>query len=301
MTKKVTKKLSSHHQAVRLSARNLACLASILFLAGCGYSPSPLVPSFRGSVGKPNAGVLMDGVELPKHGKGYKWYNSKGNHFGTPQLVKMIEEVAKNTSIANGQAPLLVGDLSAEHGGKIRGHNSHRSGRDVDLLYYFTTPAGAPISAPGFVKVGPDGLAAVSFGDRPFVRFDVVRSWRLIKSLLQSKQAHVLWIFVSKPVEGLLIQYARSLDEDPALLWHAENVLHQPGDSMPHDDHFHVRIACSPEEQVHGCSDEGGPKWPWLPSLPRVKEDRKAWAWSADDDKQDLPELLAARRYALLA
>ena len=32
----------------------------------------------------------------------------------------------------------------------------------------------------------------------------------------------------------------------------------QPGDSLPHDDHFHLRVACSPEEAQAGCSG-GGP------------------------------------------
>jgi penicillin-insensitive murein endopeptidase len=49
------------------------------------------------------------------------------------------------------------------------------------------------------------------------------------------------------------------------LIWHAETVLLQPGDSTPHADHIHLRIACSPEEAVTGC-EGGGPLWEWLPS-----------------------------------
>ena len=40
----------------------------------------------------------------------------------------------------------------------------------------------------------------------------------------------------------------------------AEQVMQQPGDSLPHDDHIHVRIACEPEEYATGC-DGGGPQW----------------------------------------
>ena len=46
------------------------------------------------------------------------------------------------------------------------------------------------------------------------------------------------------------------------------NVLRQPGDSFAHDDHIHMRIACTPEEAVQGCL-RGGYRWPWLPSLPQ--------------------------------
>jgi hypothetical protein len=50
-------------------------------------------------------------------------------------------------------------------------------------------------------------------------------------------------------------------------VWHAETVMLQPKDSLPHDDHLHLRTACLPDEAVLGC-EGGGPYWPWLPPLP---------------------------------
>jgi penicillin-insensitive murein endopeptidase len=41
----------------------------------------------------------------------------------------------------------------------------------------------------------------------------------------------------------------------------------QPADSLPHDDHLHLRTACTPDEAVVGC-EGGGPYWSWLPALP---------------------------------
>ena len=55
-------------------------------------------------------------------------------------------------------------------------------------------------------------------------------------------------------------------------------MLAQPGDSAPHDDHFHVRVACTPAERVLGCQD-GGPLWPWLD-----KDWEKGDATPLDDD-----------------
>ena len=75
------------------------------------------------------------------------------------------------------------------------------------------------------------------------------------------------WLFISTPLEALIIEYARARGEDPELVWHAESVMQQPGDSSPHDDHLHLRIACTPDEALAGC-EGGGPYWPWLPSLP---------------------------------
>ena len=49
----------------------------------------------------------------------------------------------------------------------------------------------------------------------------------------------------------------------------AESVLLQPGDSSAHDDHLHLRLACTPDEAIAGCLG-GGPYWPWLPQLPQL-------------------------------
>ncbi len=48
---------------------------------------------------------------------------------------------------------------------------------------------------------------------------------------------------------------------------HAQSVMLEPGDSLSHDDHVHMRIACSLEEMAHGCIG-GGPYWEWLPPVP---------------------------------
>src|SRR5262249_42060405 len=43
--------------------------------------------------------------------------------------------------------------------------------------------------------------------------------------------------------------------------------MQQPSDSLPHDDHLHLRTTCAPDEVVRGC-EGGGPYWPWLAALP---------------------------------
>jgi penicillin-insensitive murein endopeptidase len=169
-----------------------------------------------------------------------------------------------------GGAPLVIGDLSAKAGGKIPHHQSHRTGRDVDLPWFVTTPGGAPVRNPGFVPVGPDGLAKLEEGGG-YARIDVPREWRLVKELITSGEIDVQWMFCSSDVEALLVEYARARGEAPDLVWHAETVLMQPGDSLAHDDHIHMRIACTPEETVLGC-EGGGPRWEWLPALPELED-----------------------------
>lgn len=246
--------------------------AGIIALAattGCIDMPSPLAPQFSGSVGLPHHGVVTGAVPLDKKGTGYVLFRDDDIRYGTARLVATIAFAAAQVSRARPNGPpLVVGDLSARAGGQTDRHRSHRSGRDVDLLYFVTTPEGVPMRSPGFVRFGPDGLAEVE-KKKKFVRLDVARQWLLVKTLITTPSADVQWLFVSRPVEGLIIEHARAVGEDPELVWYAETVMQQPSDSAVHDDHMHMRLACSPDEAVAGCS--GGPRWPFLPDLPTLE------------------------------
>jgi penicillin-insensitive murein DD-endopeptidase len=247
-----------------------------LMLAGCFGTPSPLAPGLAGSVGWPHHGVQTGAIELPDDGPGFVRYRDHGGyHWGQPALVNGIVEAARTVHEAfPGGAPLVVGDLSARHGGQITRHQSHRSGRDVDLLWYVTTPDGRPIRNPSFTQLERDGTArAPGYG---YVRLDVPREWLLIKSLLGSAQLEVQWLYSSSIVEGLVLDYAVAQGENAELIHRAREVMSQPVDSLPHDDHLHLRIACSPESQVSGC-EGGGPQWSWLAPAPWLEP-------GADDD-----------------
>lgn len=243
-----------------------ACAAAV-FLLGCFGTPSPLAPGLRGSVGLPNQGVLTEGVLLPESGPGFERYRQADSHYwGLPRLVAAIERAAAIVEETEpGGAPLYVGDLSSRFGGKIPNHASHRTGRDVDLLYYVTNVYGQSLKSPGFVNIGGDGLAADP-ANHNFVRLDVDRQWQLTRALLTDSNVDLLWLFVSRDIEALLVQHARALGEPATLVWRAEQLLHQPRDSAPHDDHMHVRIACTTAEMPQGC-EGGGPHWPWFPQV----------------------------------
>ncbi len=234
-------------------------------LPGCFSTPSPLAPGLRGSVGVPNQGVLTEAEELPVRGEGFVRYRPLSTHyFGRPRLVHALEAAAADVARkAPGGAPLYIGDLSAKTGGRIPGHDSHRSGRDVDLLFLVMTPSGAPVPSPGFVRFEGDGLALPQ-GSKDYIRIDIDREWLLLRSLLTSQEIGVQFMFVCHEVEAMLIDHARALGEPDELVARAETVMLQPSDSLRHDDHVHLRIACSPDEAVSGCSG-GGPRWQWLP------------------------------------
>jgi penicillin-insensitive murein DD-endopeptidase len=264
-------------------AKALAGLLGLL-LAGCFSAPTPLAPGLGGSVGMPNLGVQTGAVELPASGRGFQRYRPQGkNHWGRPRLVSTLARVAAEIEQELPGGTLVIGDLGAKTGGQIPGHASHRSGRDVDLLFYALTPAGAAVPSPGFVRYEADGLAVVPDAD-DYVRLDVPREWLLVKKLVSDRELGVQFLFISRPLEALLMDYARARGEPLELQYRAQTVMLQPGDSLPHDDHLHLRIACSPEEIQAGCSG-GGPYWDWLPALPPSRELDQALleAIAADD------------------
>lgn len=262
-----------------------------LGLAGCVSSPTPLAPGLAGSVGVPNHGVQTGAVELPPSGKGFVRYRPKGkNHWGRPRLVSAITRIAAELDDEAPGSPLVIGDLAARNGGKIPGHASHRTGRDVDLLFYTTTPAGAPLRSPGFVRYEGDGLALVP-GSGEYVRIDLERNWLLIKKLVDDPELGVQFLFVSRPLEALITDYARARGEPLELVYRVQTVMLQPGDSLPHDDHIHLRVACAPEEVHAGCSG-GGPYWAWLPELPvSAPPDRSLLELIANDEPLEPLEL----------
>ena len=70
-----------------------------------------------------------------------------------------------------GSVPVVVGALSAERGGRLRGHRSHQSGRDIDIGFFAS-----------------DNRALPHFRRMHARNLDVVKSWSLIGALLSSGQ-----------------------------------------------------------------------------------------------------------------
>lgn len=214
----------------------------------------------------PHRGVLTNATELPREGNGYRVLSANDRHFGTPRFVGAVQRAAAKVAAERPGSTLVVGDLSAKTGGRISSHSSHRTGRDADLLLYMTTLQGAPVTTTDFVHVGTDGLAWDEKGDR-FLRLDVEREWLLVKSLVEDDESRVQWLFVSRPIEAMLIEWARARGESGDTIVRAMDAMLQPAPpAQNHDDHIHVRIACDQGEIAAGC-EPTGPTRPWLEAL----------------------------------
>jgi len=171
-------------------------------------------------------------------------------NWGTTRLVAALQRAAEAVRQSSPDSPPLgVGDLSKARGGPIPPYSrSHQSGRDADLAFYQLDEQGQPVPAEDLLSFDARGYA-----DSGKSRFDARRNWLLVRALIEDPEVDVQWMFISRPLRQALLEEARKLKEPAPLLERAERVLHQPTDSRPHDDHFHVRIRCAPEERSAGC------------------------------------------------
>lgn len=204
-------------------------------------------------------------------GKGWRIpprWKRRGFHYATDELIAAVKRAGARVRAHDRRAVLGVADFSRRSGGRSAWHSSHHSGRDVDLLFYTRDDRGKPFPPlqEGMVKFDGDGEPvedpAHPYEDADWAqrRFDARRNWQLVEALLTDGSIRVQWIFVSDEVKGHLLRWARRHKRPRWLVEYARTVMRQPGDSAPHDDHFHVRIYCTRSDRFHGCRDKG-PIW----------------------------------------
>ncbi len=204
------------------------------------------------SHGHPNRGRLINGLPMPD---GPYWrvrhHNEAwGTWYTLANLVRGFTYVAErfpNTQV------LLIGDISARRGRRMRPHLSHQSGRDADIEYYLIDTARAQ---------DPEVLAALEAHPDRFVRasrdtLDFERQWALFSYWID--RGLVTYIFMDRRLQRYLYRWAIANGVDEEYLRHALQAA--PGSDHPiirhatgHSNHFHVRFTCNTETDVR-CSE----------------------------------------------
>jgi len=253
---------------VRRFAPICAALPALLS-AGCiAFTPAP---EGHWSFGQTADGVIVDGVRFADQGDGFvRARPGEATRFATPTMHASLTRAAASVAETYpGGAPLRVGDISSPGGGRHPRHGSHRSGRDVDVIFYVTDASGHAVRGRGWLAFDRFGVAretdtpeGLTPSDALFF-FDDARNWHFVRTLLLDESARVQWIFCSRGVKSRLLAYAIANEPDPRAIYRATWVLHQPSSGHPHHDHFHVRMGCTPEERAAGCWQRG-PVWPWI-------------------------------------
>ncbi|MCB9550614.1 MAG: penicillin-insensitive murein endopeptidase [Myxococcales bacterium] len=177
------------------------------------------------SIGTPNRGWLAHGIPLTA---GEHFTVRQGLNYGAREAVEAIERAGAAVAAAHPGSPRLhVGDLSSKHGGRLKRHLSHQSGRDADIAYYLKSDH------------DEDNLKAAN----PRT-LDVARTWTFIAALVADGQ--VEYVFSDRRLIPLLKRHAVEVARLPA-----EQVETLFGSSTQggvirhlrgHHDHIHVRF-----------------------------------------------------------
>ncbi len=213
----------------------------------------------------PWRGHLERGVQVPESDR-IRYVDEYREHqrfFGTWQLAQLVERGAQRVADTHPGARLALGELSAEHGGAIAGHRSHRNGRDVDIGFYLLDDESKPAVAPTFVRMRASGRGRYA-GQR--YHFDDARNWALLTKLLDDQAARVQYIFVSRAMQHRLLAQAAAEGAPDWLVARAKTVMFEPTHGNRHQSHFHVRIYC-PEQDRPLCKDRP-PYYPWYEGPP---------------------------------
>ena len=212
------------------------------------------------SNGKTNGGELVNGRRIRLRGNGYAFFDhikERETYFGTYEMKRFIERTGIRFKKLHKWSAIGLGNVSVHEGGKTRWHASHQSGRDVDIAMFGKDKRGRSVNPRNFTRYNsalesPSGLT-----------FDVPRNTDLVRTLLTDPEYQVQWIFVARWLKRKIMANAKKRGFEPWLVTRMDKVMKQPGDSAPHDDHYHLRLYCAVEDRMHGCV-ERGPVWDWV-------------------------------------
>jgi murein endopeptidase len=179
-------------------------------------------------------GTLQGAERLPGD-EGYR-IRRPSRSYGVPYVIDHLRNaIAVVRALYPDVHTLAIGDLSAEHGGKLDNHRSHQTGLDVDVgFFYRTLPEGYPDR---FALAGEN--------------LDLEATWALVTAFSRTSALDdgVEIIFLDHAVQkrlydwahrrgtpdedlAQLLQYPRSKDTQVGLVRHWPN----------HADHLHVRF-----------------------------------------------------------
>ncbi|MEP6864997.1 MAG: penicillin-insensitive murein endopeptidase [Deltaproteobacteria bacterium] len=204
------------------------------------FGPPDLRDSHEGSLGVPWAGALTHPAKLDA-GDGYV-VRRPSRAFGAKHVIDQLRAaIGEVHALYPDVHTLAIGDLSAEHGGKISDHHSHQSGLDVDVGFYFTKlPAGYPstfIDASGSSALDLEATwALLAAFSRTAALDDGVQMIFLDYDLQRRLYAYAKHRGTPERELDFMFQYPHGRDELTGL------VRHWPG----HANHMHVRFKPKP-------------------------------------------------------
>lgn len=182
------------------------------------------------SVGFADAGRIINAVPFPE---GPLWtVVSPAQAYGLRETVDAVMKAIQVVEERHPGSPRIrVNHISLKDGGYMRPHQSHQSGRDVDLAFYYR------------------GDIPPSFRGKRENVMDMSRNWALIRAFAEHTDVQV--ILVDRKLQKLLAAQALREGEDAA--W-VDSIFKGPKalvkHARHHRDHFHVRLVAPRSQEL---------------------------------------------------
>jgi hypothetical protein len=201
----------------------LSCAAPALAFAKPKPKPKPIGSYGPISVGHPSAGFLVNGARMPMSDD---WVLTAPHHvYATAETIEQLGHCLSRVRAEHpGSPPVRLGSLSGKGGGKIAPHDSHRTGRDVDV-YFFRQPSAKWNEAATREDI------------------DLARTWALLRCFVTD--CDVDFVLLDRVVQGWLESYALGAGESPA--W-VQSLFH---DANPEDWDRHAVVREAPGHVAH--------------------------------------------------
>ncbi len=238
-------------------------------LFGAQKAPANITARAIGSYAR---GCLAGAKALPADGDSWQVMRlSRNRNWAHPDMIKLLERLARETKASDNWNGLLVGDLAQPRGGPmLTGHASHQIGLDAD------------------VWLTPMPNRTLSYSERESLQATVMTKSRLEVDKSRWTEAHarlikraanypeVARIFVHPPIKAELCKWATG----------DRSWLAKVRPYYGHNYHFHIRMNCP--AGFSGCKNQWTPKpkdgtgcgeelsyWlgtlPWKPKKPEPK------------------------------
>lgn len=207
------------------------------------------------SVGTVTGGYLVNAAELPLEGPYHRVLVAAADRqtrFATDEMRDLLLCAAQGVAKNYPGHKLHLGNLSRMSGGTLPWSVSHHNGRDADVAFYVRTPSGR-IASPERLYHFNARLEATDSLEP--LRFDVAANWTFVKGLTTCRGTAIQHLFVANWLRAPLLEYAKKHNERPEVIAQVAEILAQPHNALPHNDHLHLRIGCSADDNSEGCLD----------------------------------------------
>jgi murein endopeptidase len=202
-------------------------------------SVAPIIPPIQGarSHGRPDRGRILDAAQIPIN-EGLYSIRRPDHSWGASFTIEQLTLAMQRFRATGFDREIVIQDMSRKGGGRFRPHESHQSGRDVDIR--LPLKAGVPV---GTI---PEATSVVDWD----------ATWILFLSMLSTQQ--VRFIFLSrtrqKPLYEAALRAGATKEELSTLMQYPRTsrtavIRHSRG----HNKHFHVRFNCGPADTT--CVD----------------------------------------------